>query len=185
MSELNSLFVKVKIKKNNLDDFFKSKPNEPKIDTNWTEWWNSREMSGKSELSQDQMHCYEQPNNQSIVESWVNDKRSGGFSEYDQENEIWNFGIVFFGNNYFEIIPGLVFIKSITDYIEDDVDNFAIVFDFFWNGDEVSTYTDFKDNKGYFKPEVQIKSDINSEHIKYSETYLAKKTQEFSKAYED
>ena len=185
MSELNSLFIRVKIKKNKLDDFFKSKPNKPKIDVNWTEWWNSRKMSEKIKLSEDNMSCYEQPNNQSIVESWVNDKRSGGFSEYNAENEIWNFGIVFFGNNYFEIIPGLVFIKSIAKYIEYNSNNFAIVFDFFWDGNEVSTYTDFKENKSYFKPEVKIKSDISSEKIKYAEAYLDKKVQEFSKTYED
>jgi len=56
---------------------------------------------------------------------------------------------------------------------------------FFWDGNEVSTYIDFKENKSYFKPEVKIKSDISSEKIKYAEAYLDKKVQEFSKTYED
>ncbi|AXT58180.1 hypothetical protein D1815_21330 [Aquimarina sp. AD1] len=185
MSELNSLFVKVKIKKNKLDDFLKSKPKQLKIDANWVAWWDSREMYGKNELSQDNLSSYEQPDNQSIVDTWKNNKRSGGFSEYDSENGIWNFGVVFFGENYYEMIPGLGFIKSIADYIEHDIGNFAIVFDFFWGSNEVNALIDFNKEKGCFKPTAKVKSDINPESLRYAEIYLNKKTEEFSKAHED
>ena len=142
-------------------------------------------MYGKSELSEDKMYSYAKPDNQSIIESWISDKQSGRFSEYDEETNIWNFGIVFFGENYYEMIPGFEFIKSISNYIEDDGDNFAIIFDFFWGGNTVNAYLSFKDGNACFETNVKEKSDIDSKNLKYVETYLDKKVKEFSKAFED
>lgn len=185
MSELSSLFVRVKIKKNKFDEFLQSTPNQPLLDENWTEWWNTRKMYGKIELTQAEMYGLDEPTNQSIIGSWKREQQSGTFSNYNTENEIWHFGIIFFAENYMEMIPGLAFIKSIAEYIEDDTENFAIVFDYFWGGNCVNAYISFKDYYGYLDHKVENQSDVNSENLKYVKTYLDKKAQEFSEAQGD
>lgn len=49
MSELNSLFAKIHIKEEKLKEFLNSKPDKPKLDSNWLEWWKSRKMYRKNE----------------------------------------------------------------------------------------------------------------------------------------
>ncbi len=179
MSELNSLFAKIKIKKEKFDEFLKSKPEQATLDNDWLEWWDSREMYGKTDLTRDELFKYDDPTNEDIINGWINEIRSFSFSDYDAENETWHFGIIFFSQNYSDMIPGLAFVKSVSKFKEIDSDDFAIIYNFFW-GDDVCAFINFKDNKSYFDSKIQRTSDISSEIIKYADTYLHKKWEEFA-----
>lgn len=184
MSEPNSLFVKVHITKDNFDKFLKSKPTTPKLNNDWIEWWNSRKMYGKTELQEKDLYCYEDLTNESIINDWINIKETLSFSDYDVENEIWHFGIILFSENYGNMIPGLAFIKSVSEFKTECEEDFAIVYNFFWGEDDVCAYINYQNKEGLFDSKIQNKSDINLETMKYTEEYLDKKFKELTKDYE-
>jgi hypothetical protein len=179
MSEPNSLFAKIHISKENYDAFLKSNPQSSTLDKNWLDWWESKEMYGKMELTQTYIYCYEDPTNEAIVNGWLNAKQSFTFSDYDAINEIWHFGIILFSENYLEMIPMLVFFKSLAPYIKND-DSFVVVYNFFWGGNEVNAYLTYKEKEGWLDKTVQTKLDIDAKQLEYANEYLAKKLEGFS-----
>lgn len=183
MSEPNSLFAKIKIKKDQFDEFLKSKPEQPKLNENWLKWWDSKKMYGKKEL--DSVYAYEEPTNNDIINGWIDVDYSLAFSDYDLEAETWHFGIVMFSENYYEIIPGLAFIKSVSEFKENDSNDFAIIYNYL-NGDEqVCAYISYKNGEGVIENKIQHKSDVNADILRYTEEYLCKKWDEFEMDYDD
>ena len=185
MSELNSLFAKMHITKDNFDAFVKAKPTQPKLDDNWLEWWNSKEMYNKSELQEKNLYCYEEPTNELIINGWIEAKETLTFSEYNLEKEIWHFGIIMFSENYLEMIPGLAFLKSIDEFKNEDVNDFTIVYNHFWGGEDVNVFINYKNGKAIFNSKIQIKSDVDIQSMKYAEEHLTKKYEEIAGDYED
>lgn len=185
MSELNSLFAQIHITKNNFETFLKAKPTEPKLDENWVQWWNSKEMYNKSELQEKDMRCYEEPTNELIINGWIEAKESLTFSDYDAKNEIWHFGIIMFSENYFEMIPGLAFLKSVAEFKNENTGDFSIVYNYFWGDEDVSAFINYENGKGLFDNKVQSKSDVNNQSLKYTDAYLTKKFEELGENYAD
>ena len=185
MSEPNSLFAKIHITKDNFDTFLNSKPMTPKLDNNWLEWWDSKEMYGKTELQEKNMYCYEDANNGEIINGWKEARESLTFSDYDAENEIWHFGIIMFSENYLEMIPGLAFIKSVSEFKNENKEDFAIIYSYFWGDNDINAYICYENGFGLFNTKIQSKADIHSETLKDMEEYLTKKFDEFAKDYDD
>ena len=180
MSEPNSLFAKIHITKDNFDNFQKSKPMTPKLDNNWLEWWNSKEMYNKTDLQEKNLYCYDEPTNDSIINGWKEAKHSLTFSDYDLENEIWHFGIIMFSQNYTEMIPGLAFIKSIAEFKNENKEDFAIVYNYFGGDEDVCAYVNYENGKGLFDKKIQLKTDIHLDVLNYTQEYLSKKWDEFA-----
>lgn len=186
MSELDSLFAKIHITKDNFDAFLKTKPTHPHIDNNWLEWWDSREMYSKTELKENNLYCYKESTNELIISGWIEAKKSMTFSEYDVENEIWYFGIIMFSENYFEMIPGLAFIKSIDKFLTKNKKNYAIVYDYFWGDDDtVMAYINYENGIGLFDAKIKKKSDIEKEIMEFTEAYLQIEFEKLSSEFDD
>lgn len=175
MSEPSSLFAKIHISKDSFDNFLKAKPTTPKLDNNWIEWWNCKEMYGKTDLQERDVYCYEKPTNESIINSWKEAKHTFTFSDYDLGNEIWHFGIILFSENYSEMIPGLAFIKSVAEFKKEHDNDFAIVYNYIWGDKDIHSYINYESGKGLFDNEIKTKSNLNSEILKYTEVYLDNK----------
>ena len=185
MSEPNSLFAKIHISKDKFDAFLKAKPKQPKLNDNWLEWWNSKEMYNKSELQEKNLYCFEEPTNELIINGWIEAKETLTFSEYNLENEIWHFGIIMFSENYFEMIPELAFLKSIDEFKNEDENDFTIVYNYFWGDEDVNAFINYKNGKALFNNKILSKSDVDIQSMKYTEEYLTKKYEEISKEFED
>ena len=158
MSELSSLFVKLNMKKENLDRFLAAPLTTPVIDEDWTSWWNSREMYSKSPLEKIPMG-YQQTNG-AVFESLVNYKQS--ISEEKQEEGGYFFISGFFSENYFEILPMLAVLKSIAMYMEDGDEGVAFIYDFFWGGKGVMAHLELQAGKAVLK-DTKHTSKINKE----------------------
>lgn len=182
MSELNSLFAKIHISKENFNAFMNAKPTEPKLDNNWLAWWDSKEMYSKTELQEGSVYCYQDPSNEVLINGWKETKQTYTFSDYDLKNEIWHFGIIMFSENYSEMIPGLAFIKSDAEFKQENESDFAIVYSYFWGDEGCNAYINYENGKGLFNTQIQNKSDVNSEILQYAEDYLTKKWGEFAEA---
>lgn len=181
MSEQNSLFAKIHITKSNFDAFLKAKPITPELDNDWVEWWNTRVMYGKADLQQKDLYCYEKLSNESIINGWKEEKESVTFSDYDSEKEIWHFGIIMFSENYYEMIAGFAFLKSVAGFKNENKEDFAIVYNYFWGDKHVCAYITYENGKGVFDKIIQTSSEINLDTLKYTEEYLNKKWDEFAK----
>lgn len=180
MSEPNSLFAKIHISKDNFEKFLTSKPQKPKLDNDWLQWWDSKEMYGKSDLQEKNIFCYEDATNAEIIEGWKEAKESLTFSDYDVENEIWYFGIIMFSENYFEMIPGLAFIKSVSEFKTENKDDFAIIYSYFWGGNDINAFISYENGNGLFNTTIQQKSDVDADALKNMEAYLSNKWDEFA-----
>lgn len=179
MSELNSFFAKIHIKKDKFYEFLTAQPSQQLLNENWIAWWGSKEMYGKHELTQEQIYIYSAPTNGEIINGWKTYEQSLTFSDYDEENEIWNFSIILFSENYSEMLEMLSFIKNIGSFKKENNDDFAIVYDYFWGGNEVNAFISFKEKQGFFDPAIQTKSDLNTDTLAYADSHLAKKWKEY------
>ncbi|SHN33810.1 hypothetical protein [Chitinophaga sp. CF418] len=141
MSQLNSLYVKIKIPKDNLEQFLQDKPVAATVDQNWTAWWDSRGMYDAEPLSE--IHLYEKDINRDILEIFPNDATIGKDEQMEQGNEEWVFCVVFFSENYEEILPMLAWLKSIAPYMDAEGEGVALIYDFFWGSGVVMAHLVF------------------------------------------
>ncbi len=179
MSEPSSLFVKIKIRKERLHHFLTSKPTNSQLNENWLEWWDSKQMYGKKELTQTDLRCYDFATNEAIVADFVNDPRSYSFSDYDEQSETWYFGIMLFTENYYEMIPGLALIHNVSKFKEFDSTDFAIIYNFIWEDDMINALMVFDEDQAILDAKINTKADLNPEILILSNAYLENKWEEF------
>lgn len=95
MSELSSLYCKVKISKPQLEKFLNSPLEEPELNKNWLDWWNSRKMYSKMELTPELLHTYNDDINKEVIDGWIDYPEAMAFSDYDEPAEEWHWGMMF------------------------------------------------------------------------------------------
>ncbi|SFD38898.1 hypothetical protein [Flavobacterium phragmitis] len=182
MSELSSLFCKVKITKSQLDKFLNSPPEKPELNDNWLKWWDSRKMYSKMPLTSKLLRFYDDNNsNEEILNGWISYQEAMAFSDYDETTEEWHWGIMFFSENYLEMLPMFAFIISLEKYVSESPENRAIVFPFFWGDNGVHVYIHFEEGKAILSATVQTTYDISPEMLTYTKEYLNKKWDDLTK----
>lgn len=181
MSELSSLYCKVKISKIQLEKFLNTNIEKPELNKNWTDYWDSREMYSKSALTQEQLYTYKNNTNQEVLDDWMNYREAMAFSDYDEVNEEWHWGMMFFSENYTEMIPMFAFILSLEKHVSESPENGAIVFPFFWGDDDVSAFIYFENGKGILSPKVQTLKDADLQFVELSKEFLNQKWDDLSK----
>ena len=181
MSELSSLYCKVKIKKSQLEEFLKSPLEKPQLNKNWLDWWDSRRMYSKMELTSELLRAYNDNTNKEVIDGWIEYKQAMAFSDYDETTEEWHWGMMFFSENYTEMLPMFAFIISLEKYVTESPENMAIVFPFFWGDNDVSAYIYFENGKALLSPKVQSTADVNPDLMNKTTEYLNKKWDDLSK----
>ncbi len=180
MSELSSLFCKVKITKSNLENFLNSAPEKPELNENWLNWWESRKMYSKMPLTKELLRSYNDKSNQEVLNDWMDYKQAMSFSDYNETTEEWHWGMMFFSENYIEMLPMFAYIISLEKYVTESTENMAIVFPFFWGDNGVHAYTYFEKGKAILSPSVQTTDNIKSEMLQDIKEYLNKKWDDLS-----
>ncbi|MFD2940971.1 hypothetical protein [Flavobacterium notoginsengisoli] len=175
MSELSSLYCKVKITKSQLEKFLSSSPEKPELNDNWLKWWDSRQMYSKMALTAELLRSYDDDTNQEVLNSWMEYKKAMAFSDYNETTEEWHWGMMFFAENYLDILPMASFIISLEKYVIESSENTAIVFPFFWGDKNVLFFIHFEKGKAILSPSTQSTDDINPEMFNYTKEYLNKK----------
>jgi hypothetical protein len=181
MSELSSLYCKVKITKPQLEKFLGSIPEKPELNDNWLKWWDSRQMYSKMELTAEHLSAYNDNNNQEIIDGRMQYKQAMAFSDYNETTEEWQWGMMFFSENYLEMLPMFAFIISMEKYVSESSENTAVVFPFFWGDTGVHAFIYFENEKAILSPTVQTTADINSDLLQQITKYLNKKWDDLSK----
>lgn len=181
MSELSSLYCKVKITKPQLEKFLSSPLEEPQLNQNWLDFWESRKMYSKSVLTQEQLRNYNDNNNREVIDGWIDYPEAMAFSDYDETKEEWHWGMMFFSENYQEMIPMFAYIISLEKYVTESAENQAIIFPFFWGDDGVNAYIYFENGKAVLSPKVQILEDVASNFVAETKEYLDKKWDQLAK----
>lgn len=147
MSELRSLFVKLRIKKENLERFLKAAPTTPVPDEDWASWWDSRSMYSKSPLTE--IPKYSKDRNGEIFESYLDTEET--LSREKHEEGVYFFTSVLFGENYYEIMPMLAVLKSIALYMEPGDEGVAFIYDYFWGGNDVMAHLELSAGQAVLK----------------------------------
>lgn len=175
MSELNSLYVRIKIKKENLERFFQDKPMLAEIDEDWTSWWNSREMYSPSPLTEIPVYsdfpAFSSATNRDVLASFSKDPQTGTHQQQDGHQEGLSFSILFFSENYEEILPMLAWLKSIARYMDAGDEGVALIYDFFWGGGSVMALLAFSNQQASLDPASDI-SEIDPAVLKAANTTL-------------
>lgn len=179
MSELSSLFLKVSIEKDQLNAFLQAPPEAPQLQQDWISWWESRKMYGKQDLTENQLRSYAEKNNQAIVDMFINYPSSITSSDYDEATETWYFSIVFFSENFFEMLPGIAFMKSIVPFKKNDPTDFGIIYNFFWGDSDISALVDFVDGKALLSDAIS-KTQLDPQKLELANNYLNKKVEQLN-----
>lgn len=176
MSEPSSLYAKITISPENYEHFLASAPAVATSQTGWTEWWNSKIMHDKAELTENLLATYRYQNqsNQEVINHWLNADQSYSFSEYDRENQTWHFGIIWFTQNYLEMIPLLSVIRGIANFKEEHESDFVIIYSYFWDQGQINACLKFNSGNSEFleKPDA--------EDLQNADYYLTKKWHKFA-----
>ncbi|WP_343695827.1 hypothetical protein [Flavobacterium sp.] len=181
MSELSSLLCKVKITKSQYEKFLNSPLEEPELNKNWLDFWDSRKMYSKSVLTQELLRTYNDDTNKEMIDGWIDYPEAMAFSDYDEAAEEWIWGMMFFSENFVEMIPMFAYIISLEKYVIESSENMAIVFPFFWGDNAVHAYVDFKDGKAILNPKVQTLKDVNPKILEETKAYLNNKWDQLAK----
>ncbi|MDQ1167739.1 hypothetical protein [Flavobacterium sp. SORGH_AS_0622] len=181
MSELSSLFSKLKITKAQLENFLKSAPEKPTLNDNWQKWWDSREMYSKMDLTPEYLRYYNEKTNQEVLDGWMEYKQAMAFSDYDEAKEEWQWGLLFFSENYVEMLPMLAFIVSMEKFVTESTENRAIVYPYFWGDSNVDAYIYFENGKAVLSPQVKSTSDVNVALMENTIVCLDQKWEDLSK----
>ncbi|GIQ61284.1 hypothetical protein Flavo103_44190 [Flavobacterium collinsii] len=180
MSEQSSLYCKVKITKPRLETFLNSASEKLVLDGNWLEWWENRTMYSKMTPTAKELYAYNDLTNYAIFKEWYEAEQTFAFSDYDETTQQWHLGILLFSENYLEMLPMLAFIKSMEAYVTESIDNFAIVYPFFWGDTNVDVFIKFKDGKALLDSKVQSTDDIDTVLLETTSGYLNNKWSELS-----
>jgi hypothetical protein len=154
MSEPNSLYVRVKITREKLQQFFQNKPLPQTIDDDWQTWWGSRDMSSKKAL--ENIPIYRVESNRCVLNELINDLDFACFEQYDPISQNWTFVSVFFSENYTEILPILAFLKGLAHYQDVGDRGAAIIYDFLWGHGSVMAYLEFSNQQATLKAYTKI-----------------------------
>ncbi|SDF77281.1 hypothetical protein [Chitinophaga filiformis] len=149
MSMLKSLYVRIKIQKDNLERFLQDKPVEATVDQDWTSWWDSRDMYGKQPLSK--IYFYQTGSNREVLATTANEFRIGKEEQMEDGVEEWIFCVVFFSENYEESLAMLTWLRSIAPYMDPDGEGVALIYDFFWGSGVVMAHLEFTGQKVSFR----------------------------------
>lgn len=180
MSELRSLFVKLNIKKENLDRFLAAAPTKPVVDEDWTAWWDSREMYSKSPLESIPMVSAD--TNGDELGSYIATPET--ISVEKQENDTYYFLSGFFTENYFEMLPMLGVLKSVALYMGPGDSGEAFIYDYFWGGNDVMAHLEISAGKAVLKHTTHT-SKINKQLLAESDKMLQDLMDELSANYGD
>ena len=141
MSEYLSLYIKIKIKEEKLEQYYQEKPVTAVVDDNWRSWWETREMYHKMPLTH--IPNYTLPTHRAIFDELLADPRTGSHMQYDLESEQWLFTCIFFSENYTELLPMLSALKSLPHYMDHQDKGIALIYDFYWGGTAVMAAISF------------------------------------------
>lgn len=178
MSEPSSLFARISIRKENLETFLAAAPKKPYLDNSWINWWNSRQMIGPRPLMPEDIYAYNASSNKAILEDWQKKKNTGAFCDYDEATQTLNLGIIFFSENFGEMIPMLAFLFDLTDYKNDNPGDFAIVYPYFWGDRDLPVWITFDGKTLLLDNQLQHIGEVDLRKLRYAEDYLAKKTEQ-------
>lgn len=182
MSEPNSLYVKIKISEEKLQQFFRDKPTPQTIDDDWLSWWDSREMYSKQALAS--IPVYRVESNRHLFDELINDLNFACFEQYDPTSQNWTFVSVFFSENYTEILPMLAMLKGLARYQRPDDTGVAILYDFLWGDSSVMAYLDFSDQQASLKAYTNI-AEIKPSILSTANQVLENAVDSFNKRLED
>jgi len=139
MSELRSLFIRLKVKKETLDRFFEDKLTRLPVDEQWLSWWDSREMYGKSELKEIPVY-HSSEKNRDVVDALLRSPEAGCHEEWDADAGTWTFSSLLFSENYEDQLPMLGWFTSIAPYLGAGEQGELLLYDFFWGSDDVMAH---------------------------------------------
>ena len=182
MSELRSLYVSIKTKKENLNRFFQASPLKPVVDQDWASWWDSREMYSKDKL--EDIPVFKSATNGEILVSYKDNPQTAGQETWDEETGTWSFNVLFLSENYFEILPVLAWLKGIAAFLEPGDEGTAIIYDFFWGDKDVMAHLEFKDQQAAFKT-TKDKSKIDKNVLNAANAALQRSFDLMSELYKD
>lgn len=178
MSEPSSLFARMSISKENLEAFLSSAPKKPYLNNSWINWWNSRQMVSPRPLTPEDLYAYKDVSNKAILEGWQEEKNTGTFYDYDEATQTLNLGIIFFSENFGEMIPMLALLFDLADYKNDNPDDFAIVYPYFWGDQQLDAWISFYGKNALLDNELKKIGDVDVRKLRYAEDYLTQKTEQ-------
>ncbi len=165
MSEPNSFFLRATMTKAEYLKFMQAKPSQPLVNENWLKWWDSRQMYGKLDLAKE-IRAWDNTSNQEVINSWLAAEDTLTFSEFNETTSTWEFGIIMCSENYSEILPLLVFCESLSSYKLPSLDDFAIIYPFFWGDSNVMAYATYPENGFALSPADSV-TEVAKNHLSY------------------
>jgi hypothetical protein len=182
MSELRSLYVSIKTRKENLERFFLASPVKPVVDQDWTAWWDSREMYSKSTL--EEIPFFNATSNGETLEAYKDNPQTAGVETWDEAAGTWTFDVLFLSENYYEIMPVLAWLKNIAPFLEPGDEGVAIIYDYFWGDKDVMAHMEFKDQQATFKTTSNA-SKLDKKVLVAAEAALQRSYDRMSEMYKD
>lgn len=164
--ELNTLYIRVQIEKNNLTTLFSAKPGPELLDENWQQWWDSREMYSKTAL--DVIPTYSKQSNREVVDELLHDRFFAATEHYDEDKKCWTFIALNFSENYHEILPILAFIKQLGKFSEEGQ---ALIYNWMWGGKSVMAFVKIQHGQALLQP-VTESTQIDPEFLMDIDSYL-------------
>lgn len=175
MSEPSTLYTKIHISKENLEVFLNSEPSDPIIYTDWKNWMESKRIYSSENIENtiSSIGPAGFDNIENLIDYFKTDRYNICFFDYDENSEIMELSIIFFSENYGEMIPVLTALRGIENYSKGNNEDFIVIFDYWWGTTSIEERLEnqngfinalivFKDNNTMFieQPNSKVKKHI-------------------------
>jgi hypothetical protein len=136
MSELSSLYLRVRLSKQAYERFLASETADARDFSDWMDWLAKAKMYG--ELTSEQVTEIGRRNRKcsvaDMLQAWTtNPWPSPVKSVYDEATETWRLAMPFFSENYEEFIAMLPPLRAVDRFKDRPGTDFMLVYDHFWS----------------------------------------------------
>ncbi len=155
MSEPLTLYVNAHLRRSELDRFLAAPPLPVHLDKHLESWWDHQEMYSKTRLTE--IPVYEFSENCGFVQKLLDDPRYGAFEQYDEAKECWFFCVLFFSENYHDILPAVAWLYGLGPYLNEGSESLAMIYDFYWGSDDLMVLINYKSRRPEIQPDTDTK----------------------------
>jgi hypothetical protein len=154
MSELSSLYARVRLSEAALRAFVESRPARTAAYGDWRGWLDRASFHGTiSDAEITAMPAGAEPSVRAVLDALCRPLDESSRERYDPVTQTWTLAVLQFSENYGDFIDTLTIIRAIAAYRDLPGDDAILIYPFLWGG-EPEAYLRIAEGTSHFEPQA-------------------------------
>jgi hypothetical protein len=151
MSEPASLYARFTLSHEQYEAFMNSTPARPASFGDWQSWFDRHPMAGDNRVPAALLGDLDAARVADVIKAWREDDWTGTPPvEYDEIKRTLRIAMLQASENFHEMLRLLTPLRGASAYNDPGADDFIVIFDFLWDGGDISAYLQLRDGDSRF-----------------------------------